>query len=392
MTPHNPTPGDRPEATWAAARTRRPVARPVARPAARPVARLAALLAVTLLALLGTACGSTDDPEAASASSAAATDTTEAATDTTDAAAPATTEAPPSPTTTAPSWPLTAPAPKLPATVQDASGATVTVASIDRIASLQGDITEILWTLGLEDNIAVVDTTSVYPASILAEKPNAGFIRQLSAESILAQQPTVVLVHPGAGPPEALQAVRDAGVPVVVIADLNTPQLSDAAVKIRAVGAAVGLDAHAGELADFVEADIEAAAAEADEAAGDDRPVGAYIVPRGQQVFLTGVDNPSNAIIAAAGGTPAAELLGLATAAPLTPEALIGVQPAFLVSTHTGVEQAGGEAAFLAMAGIAETPAAQQGRLLVFDDTFIQQLGPRTGQAIREVAAELHGS
>ena len=39
--------------------------------------------------------------------------------------------------------------------------------SIDRIASLQGDITEILWTLGLQDRIAVVDTGCGIPAEHL---------------------------------------------------------------------------------------------------------------------------------------------------------------------------------------------------------------------------------
>lgn len=354
------------------------------------------------VALTLAACGATDDPEAASSTSVAAegTATTEAAS-ATSAAATDTAKDPGSTTTAAeaasttapkaPTWPLTAPTPTLPATVTDATGASVTVTSIDRIASLQGDITEILWTLGLQDEIAVVDTTSVYPATILQQKPNAGFFRTLAAEGLLAQNPTVVLAHPGAGPPEVIDAVRNAGVPVVFLPELNGTDLAQAGQKIRLVGAAVGLAAHADTLATQVETEIAAATAAA-KAAAKGAPVTAYIVPRGQQVFLTGMDNPSNAIITAAGGTPAAKVLNLDKATPLTPEALIGAQPQFVISTFTGVQQAGGEAAFLAIAGIAETPAGQNEKLILFDDSFIQQFGPRTGQAVTALAEKLHSS
>jgi iron complex transport system substrate-binding protein len=339
--------------------------------------RLRTLPLLLALAIFVGACGETDDP---SAPSAGAT--------TTAAAAPSTT-APAAPTTTRP-WPLTAPAPKLPATITDANGATVTITNIDRIASLQGDITEILWTLGLGDKLAVVDTTSVYPDTILKSKPNAGFFRTLSAEGLLAQKPTVVLAHPGAGPAAVLDAVRASGVPVVILPELNGTDLGDAVKKIKAVGEAVGLADHATSLATQVEADIAAARAEtkAKPATG---AVAAYIVPRGTSVFLTGLDSPSNAIIAATGANSVAKLLGLKTAAPLTPEALIGAQPTHIVSTPTAVAQAGGDAAFLALAGIAETPAGKNKRLIVMDDQLIQQFGPRTGKAVRELSAKLAG-
>jgi iron complex transport system substrate-binding protein len=336
-----------------------------------------ALALVALLVAVAAACGETDDPTASSPTTAASS-----ATSTTLASGATTTTAP------APTWPLTAPAPKLPATVTDSTGTAVTVTSIDRIASLQGDITEILWTLGLGDRIAVVDSTAVYPTT-MASKPNAGFFRTLSAEGLLAAKPTVALVHPGAGPPPVIAALKAAGIPVVVIPEYNGTDLGDTAKKIKAVGEAVGLAEHAAALAAQVDKEIADAQTYAKNKAKGS-PVTAYVVPRGQQVFLTGLDNPSNVIIAAAGGTPVAKLLNLPTAAPLTPEAMIGVQPAVVISTFTGVAAAGGEAAFLALKGIAETPAGKDKRLVLFDDTFIQQYGPRTGQAIRLVADKLH--
>ncbi|MGE0878303.1 MAG: hemin ABC transporter substrate-binding protein [Acidimicrobiia bacterium] len=334
-----------------------------------------ALVATGVAAVIvASSCGSTDDGQSGAATTAATATT---------AAAPSVAAAPT--TVAAPSWPLTAPAASLPVTVTDANGVPVTVTSIDRIASLQGDISEILWTLGLNDRIAVVDTTAVYPDTLLKTKPNAGFFRTLSAEGLLAQRPTVVLAHPGAGPAEVLAALKSAGIPIVLIPEFNGTDLLEAGKKIRAVGAAVGLADHAAKLATQVDSDINKAITDA-KAAAKTPPVAAYIVPRGQQVFLTGLDSPSNAIIEAAGGSPVAKLLKLDKATLLTPEALASVQPQFIVSTFTAVAQAGGDAAFLSIAGIAETPAAKNKKLLQFDDTLVQQLGPRTGQAVRELS------
>lgn len=286
-----------------------------------------------------------------------------------------------------PAWPLTAPAPQLPVTVTDATGAEVTIESIDRIASLQGDITEILWTMGLGDNIAIVDATGLYPEE-MTEKPQAGFFRQLNAEGILAEEPTVVLAHPGAGPPPVLDAIKAAGVPVVIVPETDETDPTTVGEKILFIGEAVGMVDHAQALADQVQGQIDDAAELVAQA--DSSPVVAYIVPRGDQVFLSGLDSASNGILAAAGVTTVAEMLELETSVPLTPEALVAADPEYIVSTITAVETGGGEEAFLAMQGIAQTTAAQRGNLLVFDDMYVQQFVPRTGQAIADLARALH--
>jgi iron complex transport system ATP-binding protein len=67
-------------------------------------------------------------------------------------------------------------------TVRDSAGRTITINNSSRIVSIGGAVTEILYALGLEDRIVAVDTTSVYPERALAEKPNVGYMRQLSPE------------------------------------------------------------------------------------------------------------------------------------------------------------------------------------------------------------------
>lgn len=110
------------------------------------------------------------------------------------------------------------PAPQLPATVTNVTGEPVTVTSFARIVSLTGDITEIIFALGLGDRIVGVDSSATYPPGPTGALPNVGYQRRLSAEGILALTPTLVLRDEAAGPPEALAQLRAAGVPAVLAA------------------------------------------------------------------------------------------------------------------------------------------------------------------------------
>ena len=69
--------------------------------------------------------------------------------------------------------------------IHDARGRDVTIGNTSRIVSVGGAITEILYALGLQDRIVGIDTTSLYPPQALGEKPNVGYMRQLSAEGVI---------------------------------------------------------------------------------------------------------------------------------------------------------------------------------------------------------------
>ena len=76
--------------------------------------------------------------------------------------------------------------------------------------------------------------------------------------------------------------------------------------------------------------------------------------------------------------------------APLTPEALIGAAPEVIVLPEAGLEAMGGIEAFLALPGVEDTPAAQDDNFLVYDEAYFFNLGPRTGQALKEFVHDLY--
>src|SRR5215203_3679946 len=135
-------------------------------------------------------------------------------------------------------------------TVHDARNRDVTIADPARIVSIGGAITEILYALGFEDRLAGVDATSLYPTSALRDKPNVGYMRQLSAEGVLGLNPSLVLAMQGSGPKETIDVLEAAKVPLVMVPEtFSEAGLID---KIRLVGHAMGADKRAECLSEVV--------------------------------------------------------------------------------------------------------------------------------------------
>ena len=72
-----------------------------------------------------------------------------------------------------------------------------------RIVAAGGDMTEIIFALGLGDRLAGVDSTSVWPAEA-KDLPQIGYFRRIAPEGVLTLTPDLVLAGAGAGPDSAL--------------------------------------------------------------------------------------------------------------------------------------------------------------------------------------------
>ena len=92
----------------------------------------------------------------------------------------------------------------------------------ERVVSIGGSVTEIVYRLDRSDQLVAVDSTSTYPAPA-AELPDVGYMRQLSAEPILSLDPDHVIVAADAGPPVVFEKLRSADVPVTRVADEPSP-------------------------------------------------------------------------------------------------------------------------------------------------------------------------
>lgn len=87
-------------------------------------------------------------------------------------------------------------------------------AAVERLVTLGGDVTEIVYALHAEESPVARDSTSSWPPA--AQKlPDVGYLRQLNAEGILALRPQLVLASARAQPSLVLHKVQASGVKVV---------------------------------------------------------------------------------------------------------------------------------------------------------------------------------
>jgi iron complex transport system substrate-binding protein len=274
----------------------------------------------------------------------------------------------------------------LPATVTLADGSEVTVSDTSRILPLWGNLNEMVFALGLGENVVGRDVAAEFPGT--EDLPVVTNGHDVSAEAALSLEPTVVLAQEDTGPPEALQQIRDAGVPVVVV---EVPgSVEDIWPRIQIVADALGLS----EAGEALVARTQGEIAEAQESIPDgDGPRVAFLYLRGSAgvYLLGGPRSGADSMIAAAGGEDAGTAIGLDKAfTPLTSEALVTAAPDVLLLTDSGLESVGGIDALLAMPGIAQTPAARDRRVVTVDDGVLYSFGSRTPQAIGELIEKLH--
>jgi iron complex transport system substrate-binding protein len=299
---------------------------------------------------------------------------------TTTTAAPATTS-----TTAATTTSTTAAAEAVTIVGDDGVSSEITDAS--RIVSLSGDLTEILFELGAGDRVVAIDVTTTFPEEATG-LPVVGFGQQLAPEPVLALSPTVVLANDLTAPAEAIDQLRGAGVPVVV---LNTGASFDAVGhKIRTVAEIVGLTAEGEALASRVDAEIQAAVTLA--AGSESMPRVAFIYTRGPQLMLLfGIGTGTNAMIEGANALDVGAEAGVFGAVPLSAEALVAAAPDVVVLPESGLQALGGIDALIgAVPGLAETPAGANGAFLAYDEAYFFNLGPRVGQALMEFVLDLH--
>jgi iron complex transport system substrate-binding protein len=118
-------------------------------------------------------------------------------------------------------------------------------------------------------------------------------------------------------------------------------------------------------------------------------PTVAFLYLRGTaSVYLIGgPDCGPDSLIEAAGGRDGGTSIGLSQPfTTLTPEALVEAQPDILLVTTTGLDSVEGVEGLLNLAGVVQTPAGANRRIITVEDGLLFSFGPRTPQLI----ASLH--
>lgn len=261
------------------------------------------------------------------------------------------------------------------------------VSGPQRIVSIGGDITEIVFALGLGESVVAVDSTSHYPAEEVAKRKNVGYMRALSTEGVLSVDPTLIIASGESGPPEVVQALKASTIPYVEVEAEDSPE--GIARKIAIVARTLGKDAEGEKLAASVKAGFEAVAAERAKVAKPARVL--FILSlQGGRAMVAGTRTPADAIFKLAGAENAAA--AIEGFKPLNDEAALTAAPDVIVAMLRSDRANAGKLTqeISAMKGLGESPAAKSGRIIEVDGSYTLQFGPRAASAATDLMHQFY--
>lgn len=257
-------------------------------------------------------------------------------------------------------------------------------AAAERIVSVGGAVTEILYELGVGDDIIAVDSTSLYPGTA-TKKPQIGYLRTLAAEPVIALRPTLVIADGDAGPPAVIRQIQESGVRFVLLP--KDPSLDGVYERIRRIAELVGREAAGEALAARIRTDMRALAKAL--AGKADRPRVLFLLSVGRGSPLGGGgETHADSIITLAGGVNAAA--GFTGYKAIPPEGVVASRPDVILVVDRTFAALGGASGILARPEIGATPAGRAGRIVAMDGLLLLGFGPRTAIAARMLAEKLH--
>lgn len=273
---------------------------------------------------------------------------------------------------------LAAREPVLPADVVGADGIGVRVADTSRIIVLNGAIAEIVVALGFGGSIVGRDGTTVLPALDDVTKVSNG--HDITTESILSLSPTLVIGDTRSGPPESIEQLRSAGVPLLIAPEAWA--LSAMPQRVTMISTALGVPQSGIELNAATDDAIADALRATQLLPKVPRVAFLYVRGTASVYLLGGKGSGADELIAAVGGVDVGKEQGLGNYTPLTSEALVSANPDVLLVMTNGLISVGDLDGLLSLPGIAETAAARDRAVVAVDDDLLLSFGPRTGGLI----------
>lgn len=252
-------------------------------------------------------------------------------------------------------------------------------ASTQRVVSLGGSVTEIIYALGAERQLVGVDQSSLYPTQA-QQLPSVGYYRRLPVEGVASLRPTLVIASEHAGPPGVMERLTGLEIPTLKVSD--QPTVESLHQRVRTVAAAVSREKQAEELLKQFD---DALSRARELPASGLRAV--TVVMRGGKWLGAGKDTVADVVLREAGLSNA--LSDQTGYQALTPESLSAMAPEIIIVTSGSVQAMGGLHAVKASPVLRHTPAVKQGRVMVLDDLLAQGFGLRLPEAVHAIRQEL---
>ena len=249
----------------------------------------------------------------------------------------------------------------------------------ERIVSLNGAISETLAALDNSEDIIGVDVTSTFPEELKTKATDLGHVRSITAESILALQPTLIFGTSKDVNPTLNEQLNKANIKLILIdqkytVDGTKQLVTDVAKAINKENYQPILDNISNQIATVKPF--------------EKKPKVLFIYARGAgNLMVAGKETPLHSMIELAGAENAAA--SLTDFKPLTPEALLTTNPDVILMFDSGLQSLGGVDGLLKIEGLSATNAGKNKKVITMEGQLLSGFGPRLGEAVVELHNKL---
>lgn len=246
----------------------------------------------------------------------------------------------------------------------------------NKIVSLGGSVTEIIYDLGMGDKLIANDISSLYPEEA-TKLPRVGYYRAISVEGVASMKPDLILASENAGPKKALDNLEQLGMDITRVSD--QPNIDSLYERVGQVAQALSVEEKGRELVEKIRWQVSQA-----QAIKGKNLKTVLVVNRTGNIQAAGRDTAASALIKLAGLNNILEESQKGYK-PVSAEALLNLGPELIIVTEGSLQASGGMEKFISHPAIAATPAAMKNQIVVMDDLLALGLGPRIGQAIEQL-------
>ena len=259
----------------------------------------------------------------------------------------------------------------------------------ERIVCISKQYSEIIYALNAQNDIVAVDVSSTYPPEI-KKLPTVGYHRALSAEAILAMNPTLILQDNNIGPEHVVKQLNDLKIPMKNFGKYqNTIAGTDSL--IREMGIYFHKEQRADSLCTKLENDMKTAF-ESVKQYQDSTKVLIIHFGQASNIYLVMTKKSTAAkMIEWAGGVMAVnDEKGMKQ---ISPEIVAASDPDVILLTDFGYDRLGGSPEKIKeLPGVASTKAYKNKRIYRVEEHDMVYLGPRTGENVLNIQKLIHQS
>jgi iron complex transport system substrate-binding protein len=250
---------------------------------------------------------------------------------------------------------------------------------VNRIVSMAPNLTEVLFKLGLGDEIVGVTLDSDYPPAAEA-KPKVGTFWQPNIEAVIAARPDLVITLGFNRQRSLAERLKRVGYDCLL---LDIDKVDGFFEAVRKIGSATGSQEEANELEDDIRKRLDNLAA----FVGKDTAVRVLWVVQRQPLRVAGQDTFVNEMVELAGGENA---IGptLHKYPPIGAEQVIACRPDVIIEPAMGEKDLSGQIkeALEYWNKFRNLPAVREGRIYVIDGDTVSRLGPRLYEGVEAIA------